>query len=319
MARALTTLESSARTLHMALKRAGLGLSRWWYPAIPRRRAVVFGRIIYGFVIVDVLLTSLAGGSLGDVPGDLYRPLLIGRILPLPVPTPSLVAAVKAGLLVFSLLALTSRRPRWTGIAVFLVYLEWMVIGFSYGKVDHDRFALLVALAVLPTISLAEDGDRASDETAGWALRCVQVAVVLTYFGAAYAKLRFGGIEWLNGSTMVRAILRRGTFVAGPLVDYPGMLVGVQYLIVAFELASPLMLAPGRWGRALLWAAFGFHLAVYATLRLSFLPHLVCLLAFLPLERIEAPGSRTSWRRAPERDGGIGANHIGGVITRNRP
>ena len=39
-------------------------------------------------------------------------------------------------------------RRRLLGWTVFLLYLEWMIIAMSYGKVDHDRFALLVALAV---------------------------------------------------------------------------------------------------------------------------------------------------------------------------
>jgi len=250
----------------------------------------VFRRIIYAFVIVDVLLTSFAVGWHGELPGELYQPLLIGRILPLPVPTPLLLSGIKTALVAFSALALFRKRPRLAGIALFALYLEWMIVNFSYGKVDHDRFALLVALAVLPTVSPDAGHDEDTDEAAGWALRCVQVAVVLTYFMAAYAKLRFGGIAWLNGSTLVRAILRRGTVVADPLIAYPVLLIGAQYLIVAFELASPLMLMKGRLGRILWWTAIAFHAGVYATLRLSFIPHLVCLLAFLPLERLRRAG-----------------------------
>lgn len=289
MARAVK--EVSANRIHLFAGRAVAALGDWWYPQVPHGRAVVFRRIVYGFVIVDVLITSIAAGWVSSAPGELYRPLLIGRILPLPVPTPQLVTSIKVGLLALGALALTGRMSRLAGFALFLLYLEWMIVSFSYGKVDHDRFALLVALAVLPTITLDDDRPEGSDHAAGWALRCVQVAVVLTYFGAAYAKLRFGGIEWLHGSTLVRAILRRGTFVAQPLIDYPMLLVMTQYLIVAFELASPIMLMKGRWGNALLAAAFAFHLGVYATLRLSFLPHLVCLMAFLPLERLRRPQS----------------------------
>ncbi|MBA2274733.1 MAG: MFS transporter permease [Actinobacteria bacterium] len=293
MARAIGRAEPNAQQFVTVLQRATGGLGKWWYPRFPHRRAVMFRRIVYAFVIVDVLLTSFAVGWHGELPGELYQPLLIGRILPLPVPTPLSLYVIKAALLVASALALTRRMPRLYGIAVFVLYLEWMIVNFSYGKVDHDRFALLIALAALPTVPLGDLHDEDPDEAGGWALRCVQVAVVLTYFLAAYAKLRFGGIEWLNGSTLVRAILRRGTSVADPLIGYPPLLIGAQYLIVAFELASPFLLVKGRMGRALLWAAFAFHAGVYATLRLSFIPHLVCLLAFFPLERVRPPPSIT--------------------------
>ena len=68
------------------------------------------------------------------------------------------------------------------GAAVALLYLQWMIIAFSYGKVDHDRFAFLVALFALATVGRARYGDRTRSEAAGWALRVTQLAVVATYF-----------------------------------------------------------------------------------------------------------------------------------------
>ena len=54
----------------------------------------------------------------------------------------------------------------------------WMLVAMSYGKVDHDRFAFLVALAVLPTVRRARHGDRSLNESAGWAIRVTQIAVI---------------------------------------------------------------------------------------------------------------------------------------------
>ena len=84
-------------------------------------------------------------------------------------------------LLVVTLAAATGRAPRLLGWTVFLLYFEWMIIAMSYGKVDHDRFGFLVALAVLPTAGRARHGDR-NTEAGGWALRVTQIAVVCTYF-----------------------------------------------------------------------------------------------------------------------------------------
>jgi hypothetical protein len=270
----------------------------WWFPAAPRARAVVMRRIVYAFVFVDVLVTTSWVPMHGYTPGELYQPLFIGRLLPLPTPDLPFVRAVQIALLVAAALAMTGRGPRLAGAATFLLYLEWMIIAFSYGKVNHDRVAFLVALAVLPTIGAARSDDRTLDEGAGWALRSIQVAVVLTYALAAFAKLRYGGIDWVEGSTLLRGVLRRGTSLADPLVDNPWILHWSQYALVAFELTSPLLLARGRVGRIYLGAAGLFHLVTWLALKISFLPHVVCLAAFLPLESLRLPRAR---RRLPGR------------------
>jgi hypothetical protein len=216
------------------------------------------------------------------------------------------VALVEYPMLVCAALAASGRFVRSAGIIVFALYLEWMVIAFSYGKVDHDRFAFLVALAVLPTLGRISWRDRTPDANAGWAIRCIQVAVVATYFLSAFAKLRFGGIDWVNGATLLRAVLRRGTFLADPLGSIPWLLRIGQYLIVIFELSSPLLLARGRIRSLYLGGAFLFHAITWATIKIVFWPHVMCLLAFLPLERLgardaatEATPGRRPWTRLP--------------------
>ncbi|HEX2063076.1 MAG TPA: HTTM domain-containing protein, partial [Acidimicrobiales bacterium] len=232
----------------------------WWFEPVPRAR-VAWLRIVLGtFVWLDVLVTTPWVAGHAGVPAGLYQPLFVARVLGLPRPTPVLVWAVQVVVLCSAAVVVAGRRPRSAGVALFGSYLAWMLIAMSYGKVDHDRFAFLVALAVLPTVGPARRSDRQEDEAAGWAVRCIQVAVVLTYLLAAAAKLRFGGIEWLDGSTLMRAVLRRGTFLTDPLVDNPWTLHAAQYALVAFELASPLMLVPGRLGRWFVGAAFAFHL-----------------------------------------------------------
>jgi hypothetical protein len=203
-----------------------------------------------------------------------------------------LIVAVEVALLLFAGIAALGRWSRVTGVVVFFLYLAGMLIAMSYGKVDHDRFAFLVALAVLPTVPTRQESEGESSEAAGWALRCIQVAVVLTYFLAAFSKFRYGGLGWLNGGTLMWAVLRRGTLFAEPLIDNPWMLHVGQYMVVGFELASPLLLVPGRIGRWFLGAAVLFHLVTFATITIIFLPHIMCLLAFVPLERLRLPRTR---------------------------
>lgn len=213
--------------------------------------------------------------------------LLIGRLLRLPTPTPTLVAVIFWALLLLALLAATGRAPRLLGWSVCALYLEWMIIAMSYGKVDHDRFGLLVALAVLPTAGRARHGDTTRTEAGGWALRVTQIAVICTYFLAAWAKLRFGDLDWLTGSVLARAIIRRGTDLADLIAQVPYLLIVAQFGIVAFELFSPVVfLLPARWRLAMVGFFYSFHVVTIATITISFAPHLAAMTSFLPLERV---------------------------------
>lgn len=259
----------------------------WWFDPLPLARVAVFRILVYGFIFVDVFLTTAWVQRHADVPGALYKPLFFGRLLNLPTPGPFFVRAVMVLLLISAAFALTGKWPRLVGGAVFLLYLQWMFIAMSYGKVDHDRVAFLVALAVLPTVGRARLRDDGDSEAAGWALRMVQVAVVCTYLLAAFAKLRFGGPEWVNGATLMRSVLRRGTFWTDPfLTENPWILHASQWFIMAFEFASPVMLLRNRLGRGLVIFSIAFHFVTFAAITIIFLPHVVSLLSFLPLEKL---------------------------------
>jgi hypothetical protein len=269
-------------------------VNRWWFMPVPRARIAAFRVLVYAFLPLDVLVLRPWGAAHGYVDPDLYRPLMIGRLLPLPTPTPTLVHLVQYGAVAISValvvLVAGNRAPRvqtWLGASIFLLYLEWMVVSFSYGKVDHDRFAFLVALAVLPTAGRAALRDMTPSQSAGWALRMVQVGVVATYFLAAVAKVRFGGWGWVNSTTIARAVIRRGTTLADPLLQMPWTLQLSQWFILTLEFASPALLfvRPKIQQYAVAFLV-SFHVMTYLMIRIIFMPHVVCLAAFLPLERI---------------------------------
>jgi hypothetical protein len=264
--------------------------SRFWFRPVPLARVAVFRTIAYLFIPIDVFLTTAWVRAHADVPTEWYSPLLIGRLLPLPTPTHTVVLVVQWAVVLAALAAATGRAPRLLGTAVFLLYGEWMVIAMSYGKVDHDRIAFLVALAVLPTIGRARFRDRRLSEAAGWAMAAVFVAVMLTYFLAAWAKIRFGGWDWPTGATLTRAVLRRGTPLSDWTLEVPLLLTALQWAMIGFELASPLMLLV-RSDRArigLVLFLLGFHLMVFAGVTIIFLPHCIAILSILPWERLTA-------------------------------
>ncbi|PRY51826.1 hypothetical protein LY71_101198 [Geodermatophilus tzadiensis] len=285
-----TTLPTAEATARPTGRRPLAVLRGFWTRPVPLARIAVFRTLAYLFVPVDVFLTTAWVSAHADVPTAYYQPLVVGRLLSLPTPTPTVVLVVQWALVACALAAATGRAPRLLGSAVFLLYLEWMVIAMSYGKVDHDRIAYLVALAVLPTIGVARWRDRRSSEAAGWAMAAVFVTVMLTYFLAAWAKMRFGGWDWATGSTITRAVIRRGTALSDWTLDVPGLLTAAQWGMLVAEFAAPLMLLvrSDRARVALVVFLLGFHLMVFGGLRIIFLPHCVAILSILP------------WERAPE-------------------
>ncbi|WP_250001676.1 MFS transporter permease [Actinoplanes sp. M2I2] len=262
-------------------------LMKWLFAPVPLGRIAAFRTLVYLFVPLDLVVFTPWVRSHANTPGDLYEPLLLGRLLHLPTPTHLLVWAVFWALIVLSVAAATGRAPRLLGWAVFALYLEWMVIAMSYGKVDHDRVGLLVALAVLPTVGRARFGDKTLSEAGGWALRVTQIAVICTYFLAAWAKLRFGGLDWPTSAVLAQAIIRRGTWLADEIAVIPGLLIAAQVGIMLFELLSPLIfVVPQRFRWLGVVFFYSFHLMTFSMITISFAPHLIALASFLSIERL---------------------------------
>jgi hypothetical protein len=111
--------------------------------------------------------------------------------------------------------------------------------------------------------------------------------VVATYFLAAWAKLRWGGLDWLSSATLTWAIIRRGTGFGEALLAMPWILIAAQIGIVTFELCSPLVFVlRERWRYRAVGGFYGFHAVTFAMITISFMPHLAAMTSFLPLERV---------------------------------
>jgi hypothetical protein len=261
-------------------------VGRWWFPEVPAGRIAALRAAVYLFVMYDMFFLVNDVVPHGYAPPELYQPLLIPRLLHLPAPTPYHVHALQAILLVSTLVAATGRLPRIAGWVTAFAFLDWMFIGMSYGKVDHDHLALVVALFVLPTVPRRRWSNLAGDELVGWALRCIQVAVVATYFLSCWGKVSHGGWNWATGATFYWAMTRRGTGLGQLLLEFPALLVLSQWVVMVAEAVSPVVLfLRGRAKLAAIGFYLGFHLMTYLTIGIHFLPLVVCWLAFAPLER----------------------------------
>ena len=260
----------------------------WFTPAIAMARIAWLRTILYLFVILDMHAFVRDTRDKGEHPG-LYEPLLLARLLDLPRPSVANTTVLYVVLIVACLIGATNHFPRIAGWVVAAAFTWWVLIGMSDGKVDHDHLALVIALWVLPTVGRARYGDQTRSEAAGWAIRCIQICVIATYFLSAVAKLRSAGwaLTWPGSAVLTWAIVRRPHPVGEWLLHHPWMLHVMQWVGIIAEFLSPVILfLKGRW--QLLGALFflGFHAANTAILLIHFLPTVVCWLAFAPLERI---------------------------------
>jgi hypothetical protein len=286
----VTTTETPAQ----APSRIGARIRAWVFEPVPLARVAVLRVLIYLFVVYDMFLVIADPPNLSQNSELLYRPVRMREWLHLPVPFPEYVQTLRVVVILgcaLMVLSVFRKLPGWltmtAGLVVAAGFTDWASIGMSYSKVDHDHFALVVALWVLPTVGLATARDRTRSEAAGWALLCIQIGVVATYFLSAVAKVRFGGWDWVTGSTFAWAMTRRGTGLGRALLDPPWILTASQWLVFIIEVFSPLILFVRGKLRYLMVVGFlFFHLSTQLALSINFLPLVVCLMAFLPLEKI---------------------------------
>ena len=285
----------------------------WFMPVVPESRIAVLRTMLYLFVIIDIHLFVRDPVPLSRNP-ELYQPLMIERLFHLPPPSVPLTITLYLILVIGCLVAAANVWPRLAGCVVAAVFTWWTAIGMSYGKVDHDHLALVVALWVLPTVGVIADRWRSTERSAqaGWALKCIQISVIFTYFLSALTKIRSGGwsiTSWPDSSILMWAIVRRPHGLGQFLLPYPELLHLMQLCSFTAELTAVVVL----WlrGRALLAAAIfwmGFHAFTLAILYIHFAPTAICWLAFAPLERL-GPWLRRVKARRGERAGWRPARH----------
>jgi hypothetical protein len=139
----------------------------------------------------------------------------------------------------------------------------------------------------------------------GWPVRLAAVAVVLAYVLAGIAKLRIGGLDWLDGDTLRHLVandnLRKallgdsyspiGTHMVGQAWLFPPLAV----VTVVVELGAVLALRGGRWRTAWVAAAWLFHVGVLALMAIVF-PYQLAGVAFAPFFRLERLADRYAGR-----------------------
>lgn len=283
------------------------GWDRYWFSPLPAERMAVFSRIIHATVLFTVFRTDRWMTGHAIAPEEYYQPVAISRLLGIPAPTPTTMTALQWVIAVSAVLAIAGVGAPTVRHAVNTVvacsYTMWILWAFSFAKVDHDRLTIIVALFVLAVVPGLGSGP---DDRVRWGLRTVQVMWLLSYPASGIAKLRVTGVGWMSSAVLARAIVRRGTWFGDLFVDHAAFLRLCQWAAITLEFAATLALFPLRRIRAVLLTSLVLlHVITWLVIGIHFLPHTVCVTAFLPLERMHP---RWRARHAAARRTDVGAS-----------
>ena len=106
---------------------------RWFAPVLPEARVAILRTVLYLFVILDIHLFVADPIPLRRNV-ELYRPLLVERLLHLPPPSVPLTITLYLVIVAGALIAAANRLPRLAGWVVAAAFTWWTAIGMSYGK-----------------------------------------------------------------------------------------------------------------------------------------------------------------------------------------
>jgi hypothetical protein len=328
----------------------------WLFGAAPARRLAMLRVLVGGYATVWALVRLPAHLDHVDQPASRWQP--VGVLAPLDGPLASAVVVALA--LVAPLLAAcvaAGWRYRVTAPAAALVVLVLATLDSSWVQVFHTENLMVLHLLILAAAPAAADDlvlrrpvGRASAAGArpggppasgrhGWPLRLAAVVVVLTYVIAGIAKLRIGGMHWLDGDTLRHVVaydnLRKDLLgdvyspVGTRLVAHPWLFPPLAVGSLAVELGAPVALLgvpadaeaargrPSAAARRLLqrcrtaWvvAAWLFHAGVLALMAIAF-PYPLFGVAFAPFFRLERLADRAGtairgWRSGPIPETGV--------------
>lgn len=209
---------------------------------------------------------------------------------------------------------------RWTtllclfGIGYRLIapvwWLSFLVVtsyGHSFGYQGH--WFMPVVLAGLPMAfarasesmsfdswwaqRLGKSPDEGSALSDRLVLRTVQLILVLTYFAAGVAKLRYGGLDWITGDTLRNYLFRSSIIFVDTnalahllalndwLVHFPWLCNALALFAVGVEVFAPLAFFRRRFSYVLVPMIVALQIGIFFTMYVRFTPYVAILGAWV--------------------------------------
>lgn len=280
------------------------------FPPVPLERLAIVRILVTAFAFVDLLIFAPTLLRYAGVDPMFFDPVYL-LALPSwaginihPVPTP----AVYAGMLGVSIAALAAAlvgyRARLSLSVATPLYLYHWALFNSWGKINHGKIPIIVALFVLTVApagarfavdalrrrreGLEPPGPATEDRLAGWALRLIGAVVVASYLLSVVAKMINSGVRWPLEPVLAVQLRFAEDALLAPVAQWlshrPGLLIAIQVLTLLIEIASVLAFV-GGWPRNLvLLALAGMHLGSYLLIETEFFGFILCYAVFFRLE-----------------------------------
>ena len=284
----------------------------WLLTPAPPTRLAALRVLICTYGVVHLVVTAPTLLQIARLPREQFDP--VGVLSWRSAPFSSALAA--AGLvlaLATGVAAVVGWRWRVTGPLFAVLFLLLATYRVSWGHVSHADHLPAVHLVILALVPAADAWSSSLDSRRrraavpapharyGWPVRVLAIATVVSYVVAGIAKVRYGGIGWLDGDVLrnqVAADALQKTLlgashspIGGWLAAHPTVLPFAAVGAVAVELGAPVALLGGMYRNVWVAAAWLFHLAIAAVMAIAF-PYPLYGVAFAPFFAVEVAVER---------------------------
>ncbi|MEM9730169.1 MAG: HTTM domain-containing protein [Myxococcota bacterium] len=277
---------------------------RWWFPSVPADRLSMLRLLVglYSVIYLAIRLRHLM--SFANYQAVQFQP--VGPLAWMKAPfDPTLFRILVVLTFATSIAFFVGWAYRVTAPIFGVLLLVVLTYANCWGGILHSENLWLIHVLILAcapaaaTLSL----DARSREPApsphfkyGWAIRLMCWVCVATYFLAGLAKLKNGGLGFIEGESLRNYValdsvrkIELGSLhspISSLLLPYASVFQGLAMFSLVLELGAPLVMLQEKVAKVWAFLMWGFHLGVLALMAILF-SYPVAFIAFAPFFRTE--------------------------------